>query len=90
VKHSQRIRAIHSVSTEAYGASVDLFEEGAMNNVNDAETDPFVEIELDIELDNNDESDHSDDEFDSESDSGLGGMDSNAIETEYNDFLEIE
>jgi hypothetical protein len=71
--------------------SVDLFEEGAVNNVNDAETDSFVEIELDIEFDEGNESDHSeDDEFDSESDSGLGGMDSNAIETEYSDFLEIE
>ena len=71
--------------------SVDLFEEGAVNNVNDAETDSFVEIELDIEFDDGNESDHSeDDEFDSESDSGLGGMDSNAIETGYSDFLEIE
>ena len=71
--------------------SVYFSEDRAMNNVNDAETDSFVEIELEIEFDNRDESDISDDdEFDSESDSGLGGMDSNAIETEYSDFLEIE
>ena len=71
--------------------SVYFSEDREMNNVNDAKTDSFVEIELEIEFDNRDESDISDDdEFDSESDSGLGGMDSNAIETGYSDFLEIE
>lgn len=50
-----------------------------------------MEIELDIQLeDYSDESDQSEDEFDLNSEEEFGGMDANAVEKEYNEFLADE
>lgn len=74
----------------APSVDVDLLEEEALNE-NATETDSFVEIELDIKLeDGGDESDQSEEEFDLESEEDLEGMDANAVETEYNEFLAQE
>jgi hypothetical protein len=85
----QPYTAVQKMPT-APSIDVDLLEEEALNE-NATETDSFVEIELDIQLeDGGDESDQSEEEFDLESEEDLGGMDANAVETEYNDFLEQE
>jgi hypothetical protein len=74
----------------ASSVDVDLLEEEALNE-NATETDSFVEIELDIHLeDGGDESDQCEEEFDLESEEDLGGMDANAVETEYNEFIAQE
>jgi hypothetical protein len=83
------IASVQSCSTEAYASISHLLEKGAAINVNDA--DSCLKIELDIQLeDDRDEPDHSEYEFNVKTDDELGGLDANAIEREYNEFLENE